>query len=485
MSLPILPQLTGDSETDIALLYGYLRQVSLSFANAAGAAIDPSIGEGGDASLTITEAPTGITYVPSSSKAVDGTLFGAIDVNFIKPDRAVCVIIYYREVGVTNFKQSFAFSSPFRLINLKVGIQYQLQLAGQAANSNISNVLSPLVTVTIPFAIRLVIGSEIFINETEQPDEPMLIPGLRGPQGIPGLQGVPGLDAEDPIETIPLPGLQGPIGLQGSPSPQSINITDNYIEISDLEPITLLRDLPAIGRIPTVLDNLGVFAATTSAQLAGVINNETGTGSLVFGTSPTLVTPNLGAATGVSLALINNQNALSVISLLNSDGGGAAQAAFKADNGTNYITVGVLGTGFTYGAIPAGGAFIYAAAASGITLMSDNASGTVKIASGGNALDVEVGIDGNIKILQGTLLVNANGGAPLIGNATLVAGTKAVLSDAITANSGVLLTRKTTGGTIGTAITYTLQTSAPKGFTINSDNPLDTSTFTWIIFEGF
>lgn len=42
---------------------------------------------------------------------------------------------------------------------------------------------------------------------------------------------------------------------------------------------------------------LSQFAATTSTQLAGVISDETGTGSLVFGTSPTLVTPLLGTPT--------------------------------------------------------------------------------------------------------------------------------------------------------------------------------------------
>ena len=35
-------------------------------------------------------------------------------------------------------------------------------------------------------------------------------------------------------------------------------------------------------------NNLSVFASTTSAQLAGVISDETGSGSLVFATSPTL-----------------------------------------------------------------------------------------------------------------------------------------------------------------------------------------------------
>lgn len=41
-------------------------------------------------------------------------------------------------------------------------------------------------------------------------------------------------------------------------------------------------------------DPLSQFAATTSAQLAGVISDETGTGALVFADSPTLVTPALG-----------------------------------------------------------------------------------------------------------------------------------------------------------------------------------------------
>jgi hypothetical protein len=42
---------------------------------------------------------------------------------------------------------------------------------------------------------------------------------------------------------------------------------------------------------------LAAHAATTSAQLRGVISDETGTGSLVFATSPTLVTPALGTPT--------------------------------------------------------------------------------------------------------------------------------------------------------------------------------------------
>jgi len=46
---------------------------------------------------------------------------------------------------------------------------------------------------------------------------------------------------------------------------------------------------------------LAGHAATTSAQLRGVISDETGTGSLVFATSPTLVTPILGTPTSGTL----------------------------------------------------------------------------------------------------------------------------------------------------------------------------------------
>lgn len=58
--------------------------------------------------------------------------------------------------------------------------------------------------------------------------------------------------------------------------------------------------IPTSATLTKTSDNLSVFAATTSAQLAGVISDETGSGSLVFATSPTLVTPALGVATGTS-----------------------------------------------------------------------------------------------------------------------------------------------------------------------------------------
>jgi hypothetical protein len=46
---------------------------------------------------------------------------------------------------------------------------------------------------------------------------------------------------------------------------------------------------------------LDQFAATTSAELAGVISDETGTGALVFASSPSLTTPSLGVASATSI----------------------------------------------------------------------------------------------------------------------------------------------------------------------------------------
>jgi hypothetical protein len=63
--------------------------------------------------------------------------------------------------------------------------------------------------------------------------------------------------------------------------------------------------LPTAGTLTTQGNNLSVFAATTSLQLAGVISDETGSGALVFATSPTLVTPALGTP---SSGLLTNCN---------------------------------------------------------------------------------------------------------------------------------------------------------------------------------
>src|SRR5574343_204637 len=71
---------------------------------------------------------------------------------------------------------------------------------------------------------------------------------------------------------------------------------------------TQLSYLDATSSIQTQLDTkaatsgkLSQFATTSSSELAGIISDETGSGALVFGTSPTLTTPDIGAATATSV----------------------------------------------------------------------------------------------------------------------------------------------------------------------------------------
>jgi len=69
--------------------------------------------------------------------------------------------------------------------------------------------------------------------------------------------------------------------------------------------------------VPNATDNLSFFSATTSAQLAGVISNETGSGALMFGTSPTITTSlimsdgaTVGQAAGPLLTFDDSNNLL-------------------------------------------------------------------------------------------------------------------------------------------------------------------------------
>jgi hypothetical protein len=55
------------------------------------------------------------------------------------------------------------------------------------------------------------------------------------------------------------------------------------------------------GTVAYTANKLSAFAATTSAELAGVISDKTGTGALVFAANPILMIPNLGTPSAVTL----------------------------------------------------------------------------------------------------------------------------------------------------------------------------------------
>jgi hypothetical protein len=115
---------------------------------------------------------------------------------------------------------------------------------------------------------------------------------------------------------------------------------------------------------------------------------------------------------------------------------------------------------------------------------------TEKGSGGGTARDFVLGADAtevlrltsaDLKMATAKTLSIASGSNQRCGDAVLVAGTVTVSNTTVTANTRVFLTRKSTGGTIGFAITYTL--IAATSFTITSDNALDTSTYSYLLVE--
>lgn len=108
----------------------------------------------------------------------------------------------------------------------------------------------------------------------------------------------------------------------------------------------------------------------------------------------------------------------------------------------------------------------------------------------GTGLQARLGDDSAFGAISASNLISGVAGSGLqlqsgtgqrAGNATLVGGTVTVTNSTVGAASHILITRKTAGGTIGAALTYTISNGT--SFTVTSDNALDTSVIEYFIFE--
>ena len=93
----------------------------------------------------------------------------------------------------------------------------------------------------------------------------------------------------------------------------------------------------ASGTIALTSSSLSDFGSTNSLQLSQVITDETGTGNLVFSTSPVLVTPNLGVPSAITLT---NATGLPLAGISNL---GADQATLLASNAITGVTAASYG----------------------------------------------------------------------------------------------------------------------------------------------
>ncbi len=215
---------------------------------------------------------------------------------------------------------------------------------------------------------------------------------------------------------------------------------------------------------------LAQFAATTSAELAGVISNETGSGSLVFGTAPTISAP---VITGIAVydgARVNTANALGAF-------------AIDVTKGLNTKTIAADQT-FTFSGTPANTNQIFSLAVTN----SDSSSHTLTIPSsfseGQGAAITTVAIAASSKV---TLTWRYDGSVyNIYGDPVLTTGTGAyvratsptLVTPALGTPSAIVLTNATAvpaGQVVGVIPIANLATGTPTGSKfIRDDGTLQT-----------
>lgn len=224
---------------------------------------------------------------------------------------------------------------------------------------------------------------------------------------------------------------------------------------------------------------VSTFLATpSSANLAAAVTGETGSGALVFGTSPTLTTPNIGAATGTSLSVSGQLTSTVVtgtaplvvssttpVTNLNI-GGNAATATALSTTGGNGTFWGVSGGVQGY--------FTPSASASSVTpgtttvvgatapcLLDNSASTTMGCAALGNNLSITAGVLGstvpNRTVTTSPTVASTDMGGVLIMNVT-GGGTMTVpaISSTVFANGMSLLVINYSASTAAVSTTPTI-----------------------------
>ncbi len=165
------------------------------------------------------------------------------------------------------------------------------------------------------------------------------------------------------------------------------------------------------GSAATLSGNLSNIASSTSANLASTLSDETGTDKVVFNTSPTLVTPNIGAATGTSLITTQTVNP-DYIRLREGSG-----------SGTNYVelTVPTTLSGNVTATLPEVTGTVAVATASTTATQALFATTT----SGAPAYRAIVATDLPGTLSSGTAITNASLTTPALGTPSAVVLTNA------------------------------------------------------------
>ena len=163
---------------------------------------------------------------------------------------------------------------------------------------------SSISNVTLASALRDLLKQKEFVAQLRGPQG---VEGPSGPQGSVGPPGTNGSSNSYPAVIYTAPPAPA-ANFSGASYFSATNITSGLIS-ADTAKVAELKVSSSLN--VTGSSTLGALTVTsctgcsptTSLALSSAITDETGSGALVFSTSPTFITPVLGVATGTSLAL--------------------------------------------------------------------------------------------------------------------------------------------------------------------------------------
>ena len=216
------------------------------------------------------------------------------------------------------------------------------------------------------------------------------------------------------------------------------------------------------GTVTYTSNKLSVFSATTSAELAGVISDETGTGVLVFGTSPAFTTSVTTASTSFDLF---NTGATTVNAF-----GAATTVGIGATGSATTITLGGANTGNTLkiAGTASGTTSLTTDVTTGIVNLANGVTtGTVNIATGG-ASTVNIGGTGSTTVVkhltvEGVTSSGATGTTNIVFSNSPTLVTPTLGAATATSINGLTITSST--GTLTVANGKTLTASNTLTFT--------------------
>lgn len=222
-----------------------------------------------------------------------------------------------------------------------------------------------------------------------------------------------------------------------------------------------------------------------------ILPNSSTVNRIVLSTATNTYGDAAGLTYTVSTGALTSQlstNASVTLTNSNANAGAAAQSIISATNGTNFMTIRSYGTGFTTAGLLVANLNEVRGTGGAMLISATTAASTIAFAIGGTAATNETfRVDtngGNFSQLLTSLTFSAATNK-MLGQATLVLGTKAVTITGLTTSHRAFVQLVTIGGTIAaqymavcTANTLTITAETASGIT----QTLDTSTLNYVIF---